>query len=169
MNKKIQDAAELNEQQAKKLLVLKVEKKLLQIVRLANLEQFRQHGTVNYSARHGLNGKCALSTSICEKFLVQHLKTEQSDEGADFHLTYIALGKLGEILSKYKANAKFELSLTNQSGDDSAEIFDEKGVDDFLRLHLSYDLGFQSQSLELIQIFVEELESFFVFHFIKIS
>jgi hypothetical protein len=152
----------------KKLVVKKIEQKILYIVKAAHKEQIKVHGIIRYFTKSYLNWNEKLSNEISVKYQLQHLNTQQTEVKGDFNLNFELIGDLGDIFQKNSIPSSVLVTLANSTGGDSESLLYEHNADAFSSLQLKIDTYSDQHSLCELESFFDELEKFLLIHLSKI-
>jgi len=153
----------------KKLIVKKIEQKILYIVKAAHKDQIKVHGIIRYFTKSYLNWNEKLSNEISVKYQLQHLNTQQTEVKGDFNLNFELIGDLGDIFQKNSIPSSVLVTLANSTGGDSESLLYEHNADAFSSLQLKIDTYSDQHSLCELESFFDELEKFLLIHLSKIK
>ena len=109
-----------------------------------------------------------LSEDIVSRFFVKRTHTEQYHSGQDFTLTFLLQGKLQEIFQRHSVSPQFEITVSNNGGEEDETLYDAEDIDHtFYRINIKQHAQTTRLSIEQLQSFVEDLEANLLFLLIK--
>ena len=118
-----------NVAQEKGKLIRQAEKLLLDIVKKAYKAELDETGAITIDASYNGRRETHLSDGIVNQFLVKHTQTEQYQSGQDFTLTFILQGKLQEIFQRHSISPQFEITVSNNGGEEDETLYDADDID----------------------------------------
>jgi len=157
-----------NVAQEKGKLIRQAEKLLLDIVKKAYKAELDETGAITIDASYNGRRKTHLSDDIVNQFLVKQTQTEQYQSGQDFTLTFILQGKLQEIFQRHSISPQFEITVSNNGGEEDETLYDADDIDHQLyRINIKQHAQATTLSVEQLKAFVDDLEKNVLFLLIK--
>lgn len=154
--------------QEKGKLIRQAEKRLLDLVKKAYKAELDESGAITIDAGYNGRKESHLSDDIVNQFLVKHTHTEQYQSGQDFTLTFLLQGKLQEIFQRHSVSPQFEITVSNNSGEEDETLYDADDIDHQLyRLNIKQHAQTTRLSVEQLKAFVDDLEKNLLFLLIK--
>lgn len=156
--------------QIKQALIEKAEKLLLDIVKSAYKAELDLSGAITIDASYYGSRNEHLSEDVVNNFFVKHTNTEQYQSGQDFTLTFLLQGKLQEIFKRHSVSPQFEITVSNNSGEEDETLYDADDIDHQLyRININQHAHTTTLSVEQLKAFVDDLEKNLLFLIIKRS
>lgn len=157
-----------NVAQEKGKLIRQAEKLLLDIVKKAYKAELDETGAISIDASYNGRRETHLSDDIVNRFFVKHTQTEQYQSGQDFTLTFILQGKLQEIFQRHSVSPQFEITVSNNSGEEDETLYDADDIDHQLYgINIKQHAQTTTLSVEQLKAFVDDLEKNLLFLLIK--
>jgi hypothetical protein len=157
-----------SQSEQKRELIDKAESLLLKILLNAYKAQLAEgNGIVIETNRFGV-GTSSFTEDITKKFGIIHTRTDQDSIGGDFELSFHLQGDLNKIFRRHNIPPTFTVSVSNNNGEDSDSIYDEKSLEDqFYSLRLDMHYQNISQTVEQLEEFLKDFEKNILFLLIK--
>lgn len=101
------------------------------------------------------------------KYCVQITGVDMTQYGGDFECTFKVVGRLAKLFQKHKVWCQFDISVSNENGDEHASIYRDERVSSIVSSAHSHVRNSNNWELEQYRDFLHIISKEFLFDFIK--
>jgi hypothetical protein len=144
-----------------------IDKFLLKLVQSSIQDYIRKNGSWSIAKGNWSSEYDEFDAGTRRKYCVQITRVDMTQYGGDFECTFKVVGRLAKLFQKHKVWCQFDVSVSNDSGDEHTSIYGDERVSSIVTSAHCHVRNRNNWELEQYRDFLHLISKEFLLEFIK--
>jgi hypothetical protein len=144
-----------------------IDKFLLKLVQNSIKDYINKNGSWSIAKGNWSSEYDEFDAGTRRKYCVQITRVDMTQYGGDFECTFKVVGRLSKLFKKHNIYEQFDVSISNETGDEHASIYSEERVPSTVSHLHCHVKNSNNWELEQYRDFLHLISKEFLFDFIK--